>query len=90
MRTTVTLDRDVERMLREAMHRSRRSFKETLNTVLRDGLSGKPAGSRRAPFVVQARPMGLRPSVDPASFNKLADDLEVDEVITRVGRARRP
>ena len=86
----MTLDRDVERMLREAMHRSRRSFKETLNTVLRDGLSGRPARARRAPFVVQARPMGLRPGVDPTSFNKLADDLEVDEVFTSVGRARRP
>ena len=31
MRTTVTLDEDVERLLREATHRSRSSFKETLN-----------------------------------------------------------
>ena len=77
-------------MLREAMHRSRRSFKETLNTTLRAALSGRPARSRRTSFVVKARPMGLRPSVDPASFNKLADDLELDEVTTRLGRARRP
>ena len=28
MRTTVTLEKDVERMLHEEMHRSRRSFKQ--------------------------------------------------------------
>ena len=40
MRTTVTLDPDVERLLREAMHRSRLSFKETLNCM---SLSVAPA-----------------------------------------------
>ena len=89
MRTTVTLDKDVERMLRDAMHRSRRSFKETLNAALRHGLTGAAPRARRTPFVVKARPMGLRPSVDPTSFNKLADDLEMDAVATRAGRARR-
>ena len=34
MRTTVTLDKDVERMLREAMHRSRTSFKQALNAAM--------------------------------------------------------
>ncbi len=81
MRTTVTLDRDVERMLREAMHSSRRSFKETLNATLRAGLTGKRAPAKRAPFVVKARPMGLRQGIDPTSFNKLADELEVDAVV---------
>lgn len=42
MRTTVTLDRDVERMLQQAMHRSRNGFKETLNAAIRAGLSQKP------------------------------------------------
>jgi toxin-antitoxin system PIN domain toxin len=60
MRTTVTLDKDVERMLREAMHRSRQSFKETLNGALRAGLSGKGARVESKPFIVQARPLGLR------------------------------
>jgi len=78
MRTTVTLEEDVARMLREAMHRSRKSFKETLNTALRAGLSGKSGRSKRASFVLQARPMGLRPGIDPTAFNKLVDDLELE------------
>lgn len=77
MRTTVTLDKDVERLLREAMHRSRSSFKETLNAAIRAGLRPKFPGASRGSFVVKAKPMGLRPGLDPAGFNKLADELEV-------------
>jgi hypothetical protein len=89
MRTTVTLDKDVERMLREAMHRSRQTFKETLNAALRTGLSGRRARTKRVRFLVKARPMGLRAGVDPTSFNKLADDLEIDTVVRKTGRAKR-
>jgi hypothetical protein len=86
MRTTVTLDKDVERMLREAMHRSRKSFKEALNAGLRAGLGGKPAASASAPFVVKARSLGLRAGFDPTGFNKLADDLEVDAFLKKAGK----
>jgi Arc/MetJ family transcription regulator len=41
MRTTVTLDDDVKRLLQDAMHRSGKSFKETLNAALRAGLQEK-------------------------------------------------
>ena len=83
MRTTVTLDSDVERMLREAMHRSRSSFKETLNASIRVGLSQKTTQAVSRPFVIQARPLGLRAGLDPAGFNRLADDLEVEAVLAK-------
>ena len=83
MRTTVTLDRDVERMLQEAIHRSRRSFKETLNAAIRAGLSQKNPKAVSRPFVVQARPLGLRAGLDPAGFNQLADDLELEAVLAK-------
>ena len=89
MRTTVTLDSDVEQLLRSAMHRARRSFKETLNTAVRAGLTGRPAAARRRPFVVHSRPMGLLPGIDPTSLNKLADDLEVDAVMAKARRVKR-
>lgn len=84
MRTTVTLDADVERLLHEAMHRSRSGFKATLNAAIRKGLSRETEGKRRSPFVVKARPMGLRPGLDPAGFNKLADEFEVDAFLARI------
>lgn len=90
MRTTVTLDKDVERLLKEAMHRSRRSFKETLNRAVRAALGRETAPSGRPAFVLTARPLGLRAGIDPTSFNKLADELEADvfrEQHTRVGGA---
>jgi hypothetical protein len=89
MRTTVTLDADVEHMLREAMHRSRHTFKEALNRAVRTGLSGTPARARRGRFLVKAKPMGLRAGVDPTSFNRLADDLEVDAVAGNTRRVKR-
>ena len=88
MRTTVTLDADVASLVRDAMHRTRRSFKETLNNAVRAGLrskSGRPA--RR--FLVKARPMGLRAGIDPLGLNRLADDLEIDAVLARPRRRAR-
>ena len=87
MRTTVTLDDDVERLLRDTMHRTRRSFKETLNRAIRDGLMGRrqPAGKLK-PFVLTPRPMALREGIDPTALNKLADELEVDAVRALGGR----
>jgi hypothetical protein len=81
VRTTVTLDSDVERLLKEEMHRSRRSFKETLNRTVRAALGAAPAASDRPPFAVTARALGLRSGIDPASLNKLTDDLEADAFV---------
>ena len=83
MRTTVTLDKDVERILRDAMHRSRKSFKQTLNAAVRAGLGGKPVTPEATQFIVKARPLGLRSGINPASFNKLADHLEVDAFVDK-------
>lgn len=83
MRTTVTLDRDVELLLREAMHRSKSGFKEALNEAVRAGLSRTAVRSPKRPFVVRARSLGLRAGLDPGALNKLADDLEVDAVLEK-------
>jgi hypothetical protein len=83
------LEKDVERILRDAMHRSRRSFKETLNAAVRAGLGEKPAKTRAAKFIIKARPLGLRSGIDPASFNKLADDLEVDAFLKKHRRVKK-
>ncbi len=41
MRTTVTLDRDVEQRLRETALRTRRPFKRVLNDTLRSALDAQ-------------------------------------------------
>ena len=85
----MTLDKDVERMLRDAMHRSRASFKKTLNAAVRAGLAGKNASAKAPRFIIRAKPMGLRAGLDPASLNKLADELEVDAFIEKHARPRK-
>lgn len=50
MRTTVTLDPDVQRLLEEARARGKRPFKQVLNDAVRAGL-GRPAA--RAPTFKQ-------------------------------------
>jgi hypothetical protein len=90
MRTTVTLERDVEKLLREAMHCSRCSFKATLNAAIRAGLEEKPMKRRQAPFVVKARLLGLRAGLDPAGLNKLADELEVDAFLRHNRTPKKP
>jgi hypothetical protein len=82
MRTTVTLDPDVEQLLRDAMQRCRQSFKEVLNQAIRRGLSSDMAAGDEAPFVVRARPMGLQPGVDGGRLKQLADELEAESFLT--------
>lgn len=78
MRTTVTLDPDVERLVKDAVRKTGKSFKEVLNRAVRTGLIGGMAAPTNKPFRVQARRLGLRPGIDPGELNRLADDLEVE------------
>lgn len=78
MRTTVTLDRDVERILRETAHRTHKPFKKVLNDTLRAGIELSAPDHKTEPFVLRSRPMGLRAGQDPAGFNQHADDLEAE------------
>lgn len=57
MRTTVTLDPDVERLIRDAMRERALSFKEALNEAARIGLGGKEH-KRARKFVQKTFRMG--------------------------------
>lgn len=78
MRTTVTLDRDVERILRETALRTRKPFNKVLNETLRAGIEQVSGIGQEVPFVLRLRPMGVRTGHDPAGFHRLANDLEAD------------
>lgn len=87
MRTTVTLDPDVQALLERAMREQDRSFKETLNDAVRIGLR-RPAGSTKAErFVQRSFKMG-RPLVDLTKANALAGELEDAELAARTQRRR--
>ena len=77
MRTTVTLDDDIARRLQEAMRERGQPFKQVLNEALRRGLAAEP-GRGGGAFRVEARPLRLRPGVDPSRLHDLDAELEVD------------
>ena len=92
MRTTLTLDDDVARELREQVRRSGSSFKQVLNAALRRGLrTGEKPSRGLAPFRVEPFSSPFQPGVDPGRLNQLADELEVEELAGRpVRRGARP
>ena len=75
MRTTLTLDPDVARLLAEEAHRQRKPFKQVVNEAIRKGLAPSPAGRSQGTFRVHPHKTTLRPGIDVASFNKLVDEL---------------
>ena len=89
MRTTVTLDPDVERLLKNEAHARGESFKVALNEAVRLAFRSKLAPPhKRKPFVVKARPMGLRPGIDPARLGELVDEMEIDAFLATTKRLR--
>jgi hypothetical protein len=74
MRTTVTLDPDVENYVRQACRARGKSFKKVLNEALRTAL--KP--STPVVNLLPPRAMGLQPGIDPYRLSELADELETE------------
>lgn len=60
MRTTVTLEPDVEKLIQTAMKERGISFKEAVNFALRSGLA--PAKQRKHPFVQKSFSLGAEQS----------------------------
>lgn len=83
MRTTLTLDDDVARLIQDAAHRTKTSVKQIVNTALRSALA--PPASQREPYRETIHHATLAPGLDLTGFNRLADELE-DEAI--IGLAR--
>jgi hypothetical protein len=81
MRTTLTLDPDVVRLLKEEEHRQRKSFKEVVNDAIRRGLAPRAERPARRRYRVRPHRSRLRPGIDGAALNRLADELEDEAVI---------
>lgn len=78
VRTTVTIDDDIARLIDDVQHRERKSFKQVVNDALRRGLAAAPEVS---PYRVRPHHAGPRPGVDVTALNRLADELEDDTTI---------
>jgi hypothetical protein len=79
MRTTVTLDPDVERLIKDAMRERGISFKEALNEAARDGLRAKERKPARK-FVQKTYPMGAEQLFRWDKALSVADAIEDEEL----------
>ena len=68
------------------MKRSGQSFKEVLNQAILKGLAKECIEPDEEPFVVEARPMGLRAGIDGGRLNALVGDLEADAFLALTTR----
>ena len=86
MRTTLTIEPDVEQALQREMRHTDRSMKAVVNDALRIGLGmrGKPPRPRR--FKVQPHAFAFKPGIDTDRLNQLVDELEADERARRLAR----
>jgi hypothetical protein len=86
MRTTVTLDPDVQALLKDAAHRSGKPFKVTLNDAIRAGLSpGRAAASAPDWPCID---MGA-PQVNLSKAMALADELDDRALLARLSQGAR-
>lgn len=85
MRTTVTLDPDVEARLREFARERGISFKDALNNAIRAGLMAT-RGARE--YRTPSRSLGLRAGVNLDKALGIAADLEDAEISHDLERGR--
>lgn len=76
MRTTLSIDDDVARLVEHEVRRSGDSFKGTVNRLLRLGLTASRKPQPRKRFVVTPRKMGLPPGLSYDSIPTLLEKLE--------------
>jgi hypothetical protein len=82
MRTTVTLEPDVDRLLKEEMRRTGTTFRQALNQAIRRALAGNVTAQRQ-PFKLKPRRLSLRPGLDPAMLQHLEEELEIESFIRK-------
>jgi hypothetical protein len=90
VRTTLTLDPDVARMLDDEVHRTRRPFKQIVNDALRRGLAPRVADETLEPYRVTVHKAKLRAGIDPTSLNRLADELDDEATVDKLSGKRGP
>ena len=84
MRTTLTLEPDVARKLKERVAQEGATMKRVVNDALRVGLETKP--ERKKKYRVRTFSSGLKPGIDPNRLNQLLDELEVEDYLRKRAR----
>lgn len=84
MRTTVTLDPDVEVLVRKLMRERGLSFKDALNQAVRLGSGIALQGRQGRPFRQKTFRMGFRPEFRWDKALALAEAMEDEELVRKL------
>lgn len=84
MRTTVTLDPDVDQLIKRAMRERGLTFKEAINEAIR---AGATPGHSSTPPEFATHDMG-EPAVDVTKALRLAGELEDEELVRKLARGQ--
>ena len=82
MRTTVTLDADVEVKLRATMRERGVSFKAAINDAIRSGLAGPALPAKR--YRMPTARLGVRPGVNLDKALTLTGEMEDAEILRKL------
>jgi hypothetical protein len=80
MRTTLTIDDDLVRELREKAHKTASPFKDVVNKAIRAGLEHIDKPKQVKPYKCITYSLGYPPSADLDHALNLADHLESEEI----------
>jgi hypothetical protein len=80
MRTTITLDPDVDVLVKAAMAEQHLTFKDAVNQAIRAGLAPK----RREPFRQRTFDLGFRPEIPYDKALQLASAVEDQELARKL------
>ncbi len=84
MRTTLTLEPELARALRQRAHDENRSFKDVVNEAIRTGLKSARRTRRRAYRLTARHLGGVRPGVDLDKALHIAAALEDAEIARKL------
>ena len=79
MRTTLTLDRDVAKAIKNVTRKSGRQFRQVINEAIRDGLNQLAQPPAAKPYRTRARRMGLRPGYNLDNVQELLAQAEGED-----------
>jgi hypothetical protein len=86
IRTTVTLEPDLAKKVRELAHPRALSFQRAWNEVIRLGLTSPAREDPQPRYTLVPHPGGFCPGINPGKLNQLVDQLEVEEFDAKARR----
>jgi hypothetical protein len=84
MRTTLTIEDDLVRVLRDKAHQTGSPFKEVVNKAIRAGLEQIDKPRQIRPYKCKSYSLGYPPRADLDHALDLADRLESEEIARKL------